>query len=445
MLLSVTSAARPNRPGGNQIKAIAAWCQPMLAGRDEQVGTSREQGRPLRIRTRRIERRRRSRRSGTLIAKETKKPPRDGRRPVEAYHRPMEAMYFERSLAQWIGAAAVFVIVGFGVPVFRAALRRRFSDEVPTSWSALVSRLNARWMRTTTLILGAAGSALVLEPGPGVLRVVWWVIVVTLGVQAIRLVPVAVEWGVRRANRSSRVAEPDKLDSLGGLIWAANFAGAAVIVLLCLQNLGVDVTALIAGLGIGGIAVALAVQNILGDLFASLTIALDELFCGGDFIVVGDEMGTVEHVGLKTTRVRSLSGEQLVFGNSDLLSSRIRNFKRMTQRRVVINLGVTYSTPPETLEKIVRLIREAIEAQPGVTFDRAHFCRFGASSLDFEAVYYFSSPDYNAHMDTQQAVHLGIARAFREQKVEFAFPTQTLYLEPGASPMKVQTPPARVS
>jgi small-conductance mechanosensitive channel len=159
-----------------------------------------------------------------------------------------------------------------------------------------------------------------------------------------------------------------------------------------------------------------------------LTIALDKPFVIGDFIVVGAEMGTIEHVGLKTTRVRSLSGEQLVFGNADLLSSRIRNYKRMNERRVLVGFGVTYSTPPETLEAVNGLVREAVEAQANVRFDRCHFHRFGASSLDYEAVYYINSPDYNVHMDVQQAVHLAIARAFRERGIEFAFPTQTLFL-----------------
>jgi len=140
-------------------------------------------------------------------------------------------------------------------------------------------------------------------------------------------------------------------------------------------------------------------------------------------------MGTVEHIGLKSTRIRSLSGEQLVFSNSDLLKSRIRNYKRMYERRVVFSLGVTYETPYEKLERIPALIREIIEAQPQVRFDRAHFKEYGAFSLNFEIVYYVLSPDYNLCMDTQQAINLAIFRRFKEEGIDFAYPTQTLYLQ----------------
>lgn len=212
-----------------------------------------------------------------------------------------------------------------------------------------------------------------------------------------------------------------------------NFLGRvvlwALVMLLILDNVGLDVTALVASLGIGGIAVALAVQNILGDLFASLSIAIDKPFVIGDFIIVGDFMGSVEHVGLKTTRLRSLSGEQLIFSNNDLLGSRIRNYKRMSERRAVFNVGVTYDTPPDKVERISGLIREAIEAQPDVRFDRAHFKGFGASSLDFEAVFYLLKPDFNFFMDTQQAINLKLLRDFGDRDIQFAFPTQTLHLQ----------------
>lgn len=201
-----------------------------------------------------------------------------------------------------------------------------------------------------------------------------------------------------------------------------------VLFLVALDTHGIDVTALVAGLGVGGIAVALAVQNILGDLFASLSIVLDKPFVYGDFIVVDDMFGTVEHVGLKTTRVRSLSGEQLVFSNSDLLGSRIRNYKRMTERRIAFSLGVVYQTPRATLERIPQILREAVEAQPDTRVDRAHLKGFGASSIDYEVVYYVLSADYGIYMDRQQAINLEILRRFEEAGVEFAYPTQTLFV-----------------
>lgn len=201
-----------------------------------------------------------------------------------------------------------------------------------------------------------------------------------------------------------------------------------LVALLLLDNMGLNVTALVASLGIGGIAVALAVQNILGDLFASLSIAIDQPFVIGDFIIIDDLMGTVEHVGLKTTRIRSLGGEQIIFSNNDLLKSRIRNYKRMQERRAVFSFGVTYDTPYATLEIIPQLIRQAIETQDKVRYDRAHFKNFGASSLDYEVVYYVLEPDYNVYMNTQQAVNLRLVKLFAEHNIAFAFPTQTLHL-----------------
>ncbi len=203
----------------------------------------------------------------------------------------------------------------------------------------------------------------------------------------------------------------------------------ATLVLIGLSNLGIDITALIAGLGVGGIAVALAAQNILGDLLASLSIVLDKPFVVGDFVVAGKEKGTVEHIGIKTTRLRSLSGEELVLSNKDLLESRIQNFKRMWVRRVVQNFGVVYSTSPELLEKIPTWVEEIIKREPKLQFDRCHFCAYGNSSLDFELVFFVSDPEYNVFMDLQQRVLLSIFRKFLAERVEFAFPTQSLYLE----------------
>jgi small-conductance mechanosensitive channel len=214
---------------------------------------------------------------------------------------------------------------------------------------------------------------------------------------------------------------------------ALSFLGRIVLwataLLLILDNLGVDVTALVAGLGIGGVAIALAVQNILGDLFASLSIVLDQPFVLGDFIVVGDLAGSVEHIGIKTTRIRSISGEQLVFSNADLLGSRIRNFGRMERRRVVFSIGVTYQTPVDKIERIPALIRSAVEAQEQVSFDRSHFSSYGDFSLNFETVYFVESSDYAKHMDILQAVNLRIFQSFADEGIEFAYPTQTLILE----------------
>lgn len=222
--------------------------------------------------------------------------------------------------------------------------------------------------------------------------------------------------------------DPGSVTTLGFVDFLGRVLLWSIILLLALDNLGVNVTALIAGLGVGGIAVALAVQNILGDLFASLSIVLDKPFAVGDFLAIGDMLGSVERVGLKTTRLRSLSGEQLVFSNSDLLQSRIRNYGRMYERRVVFEVGVTYQTPREKLEIIPGIMREAIDALEGTRFDRSHFKAYGDFSLLFETVYYVLSADYNRYMDIQQEVNLHIHRRFEEEGIDFAYPTQMLYI-----------------
>ncbi len=202
-----------------------------------------------------------------------------------------------------------------------------------------------------------------------------------------------------------------------------------VLLLLILDNIGVDVTTLVAGLGVGGIAVALAVQNILGDLFSSLSILLDKPFTPGDFIVVDDLMGTVEHIGLKTTRICSIHGEQIIFSNSDLLQSRIRNYRKMRERRVLFSVGVTYQTPQDKLVAIPGIIEETIKACENVRFERSHFKNFGDYALNFESVYHVSSRDYMAYMNIQQQINYALFKRFQAEGIEFAYPTQTLFCE----------------
>ncbi|MGB9109872.1 MAG: mechanosensitive ion channel family protein, partial [Telluria sp.] len=207
-----------------------------------------------------------------------------------------------------------------------------------------------------------------------------------------------------------------------------------IVALMVLDNFGVNITALVASLGVGGIAVALAVQNILGDLFASLSITLDKPFEIGDFIIVGDVLGSVEHIGLKTTRVRGLGGEQVVFSNGDLLKSRIHNHKRMETRRVAFVLRIAYGTTEELLCRVPRIIREIVAAKPNIDFERAHFFGWGEWSLNFEVVYHFRSPDYILHMDAQQDIFLEIYRRFEQEGIAFAHPLSIVRLAdpPGA-------------
>ena len=204
----------------------------------------------------------------------------------------------------------------------------------------------------------------------------------------------------------------------------------SIALLLCIENIGIDITALVAGLGIGGIAIALAAQNILGDLFASLAIVLDKPFEIDDYIVVGDMSGTVEQIGIKTTRIRALSGEELVCSNADLLGSRVRNYRRMRERRALINIGVVYQTSYKSLTKIPNFIEEIIKNTENARFERANFKSLGDSSLLFEVVFYVSVPgnNYIEYMNIIQDINYAIFKKFEDEKIDFAYPTQTLHI-----------------
>ena len=196
-----------------------------------------------------------------------------------------------------------------------------------------------------------------------------------------------------------------------------------------LDNLGFKISSVIAGLGIGGVAVALAAQAVLGDLFSYFAIFFDRPFEVGDFIIVGEYMGSIEDIGIKTTRIRSLGGEQLVFSNTDLTNSRVRNYKRMEKRRVVFKLGVTYQTSLQQLKEIPLIITGIIKKINDTAFDRAHFSSYGDFSLIFEVVYYVIGSDYNKYMNIQQEINLEIMEEFEKRRIEFAYPTQTIFLE----------------
>ncbi|MCF7874168.1 MAG: mechanosensitive ion channel family protein [Candidatus Omnitrophica bacterium] len=217
--------------------------------------------------------------------------------------------------------------------------------------------------------------------------------------------------------------------SLMGILKVIKFILWGLGLVFFLDNLGFDIAAVIAGLGVGGVAVALAAQAVLGDLFSYFSIIFDRPFEVGDFIIVGDLLGTIEHVGIKTTRIRSLGGEQLIFSNSDLTNSRVKNYKRMERRRVVFKLGVTYDTPLAKLREIPKVIENVIKNTEDTIFDRAHFFSYADFSLVFEIVYYVIGPDYNKYMDIQQKINFAIKEEFEKRSIEFAFPTQTLHLK----------------
>ena len=221
----------------------------------------------------------------------------------------------------------------------------------------------------------------------------------------------------------------DKVKQLRGIMVVINIVLWSLGAVFLFDNLGYNVTAIVTGLGIGGIAIALAAQNILGDLFNYFVIFFDRPFEIGDFVVVDDKKGNVEYVGIKTTRIKSISGEQIIISNSDLTNSRVHNFKRMEKRRIVFTIGVTYQTTPEQLKEIPQIIRQIITDQADAEIDRCHFATYGDFSLNFETVYFVTEPDYNKYMDIQQAINLKIFEEFASRKIEFAYPTQTLFIE----------------
>lgn len=252
-----------------------------------------------------------------------------------------------------------------------------------------------------------------------------WVIVLTISL--LRLLVSIIDYALERY-WLNRQGDDTKEKSLKGILAVIKVVVWGIGLTFLLDNLGFKVSAVIAGLGIGGIAVALAAQAVLGDLFSYFAIFFDRPFEVGDFIIIGDFMGSVEHVGIKTTRLRSLGGEQIIFSNTDLTNSRVRNYKRMERRRVVFKFGVVYQTPLEKLKKIPGIVSDLIVKDPDADFDRAHFFSFADSSLIFEVVYYVNSPDYNKYMDVQQQINFALKDELEKLGVEFAYPTQTLYL-----------------
>jgi small-conductance mechanosensitive channel len=350
----------------------------------------------------------------------------------------LKTVFYQNPVWLWFLAAAIAAAVPVVLWFIKEFLVRRLSvlaKRTKTDIDDFVIDLFGRTKLFFLILLGLYAGALALNLPPIADRVIKTLMLLSFLLQVGFWSSAVITFWIGRTAKRRLDHDPTAVTTIHAFGILGKIALWAILVLLALDNVGIKITSLIAGLGIGGIAIALAVQNILGDLFASLSIVFDKPFAIGDFIIVGDLMGTVERIGLKTTRVRSLSGEQLIFSNKDLLQSRIRNYKRMFERRVLFSIGVTYDTPSDKLKAIPPMIREIIEAQENTRFDRSHFSAYGDSSLNFETVYYVLVPDYNAYMDIQQAVNLAIYERFEELGIEFAFPTRTVYIAPstGAS------------
>ena len=292
------------------------------------------------------------------------------------------------------------------------------------------SVLRAMAARTLTLFLIAVAldgaTHAVAPPGP-LLRLMDNLFTIALAVQgALWLRELVLGLVRRRAGHGGEDAAA--LGSAMGVITVlVNVVVWLLAAILILDNLGVNVTALVAGLGVGGIAIGLAAQGIFSDLFAALAILFDRPFRVGDVISYGTSTGTVEHIGLKTTRIRSLSGEQLVMANTKLLDQQVANLRRIEERRVVLNFGIIYQTPPAVLEALPGHLQAIVAAQPDCRFDRAAFTGFSPSSLDFELMFYVTVPEVEVMLAARQAVGFAMVRRFAELGVAFAYPTQTSF------------------
>ena len=322
------------------------------------------------------------------------------------------------------------VLAGFiTVIVIKAALRlaiqrlgalsRRTTTQVDDGLVRVLEQTNAMLIWVVGLLVGL-GLLPLDDRWHGRVSQLWFAVVaIQLGLWGQQAVSQGLQYQARRQAGESAAA-PALSASATLLGWGLRGALWVVIALAVLSNMGVNITAFVASLGIGGVALALAVQNILGDLFASLAIAVDKPFEVGDSITVGDVTGTVERVGLKTTRIRSLGGEQIVMSNAELLKRTVANFKRLQTRRVAFTFGLTYEASADEVAAVPPIVRDLIEADPKLEFVRAHFKGFGQSSLDFEVVYRVLDPSYDVYMDRQQALNLALMRALRERGVSFS-------------------------
>jgi small-conductance mechanosensitive channel len=358
--------------------------------------------------------------------------------------RPTDLLHYEflgNPVLNWGYSLITFLVMLTVLPIIRrfiAARRRSWTaiDRVQVHTAIELTALLVE--RTSRLFLFAVALYLAsrhLVFPPRIERVEEIIIVCVFWLQAGLWGMASVRFGIDV--RRGRSADLDSMltGSLDVIMFCAGLVIWAMVMLLALDNLGVQIKPLLAGLGIGGIAIALAVQTVLGDLLASMSIALDKPFGVGDSLTIDNFQGTVEHIGVKSTRLRSLSGEQIIIANADIIKARVRNFGRMSERRAVFQFGVNYDTPTEVLAKIPGDVRSIVESQPNTRFDRCHLLTYGDTALQYELVYFMTKSDFALYADTQQAINLALLDKLREHKVQLAAPTRGLvYVELPAKP-----------
>ena len=338
--------------------------------------------------------------------------------------------FYHNRFSEYLLCLAILVGGILAVKILQYLVTRKMKAWAESTQSHFDDFLVNRIRKTAIPLayLGVAQAALrVLNLTPLVGKIVDMAGIVLLAVIAILFTVALVRFAFQEyLRKQGEDASQDR--ALKGVMSLVNALVWIIGTLFMLDNLGFRISTVVAGLGIGGIAVALAAQAVLGDLFAYFTILFDRPFEIGDFVIVGDHMGVIERLGIKTTRIASLSGEQIIVSNKDLTDSRVRNYKRMAKRRVLFRLGVTYQTKAELLREIPGIIADVFRDLEGAALDRAHFATYGDFSLNFEIVYYVDGNDYAKYMDIQQKANLRIHEEFEKRGIEFAYPTQTLYL-----------------
>lgn len=347
-------------------------------------------------------------------------------------------IYFGNSLIAWVGAIAVIAVCFILLKLFKKGILRKlkkWSEKTKTSFDDFLLESVEKSVIPFIYVLIVYLTLSYLNLPEKVTNVVHVAMLLVSTFYILRVINSALQYFIYGFLKKQDDGDVKQKQARGLLVIVKVITWMLGIVFL-LDNLGYNVSTIIAGLGIGGIAIALAAQTILGDLFSYFVILFDRPFEIGDFINIDDKAGVVEYIGIKTTRLRTLSGEQLVCSNKDLTDSRVHNFKRMEKRRIVFSIGVTYQTSAEILQTIPQIIKNIVSKQEDVVFDRAHFSGFGDFSLNFEVVFYMLTSDYVVYMDKQQSIFFEIFRTFEMKGIEFAYPTQTLFLNNDHAPVE---------
>ena len=335
---------------------------------------------------------------------------------------------FYNSLTKWAIAAVIFIFVYAVLKIFKNILLARLKKIATKTKNefddVIINGLDAiHW--PFNLFIAVYVSQYVLYVSEKIQTILYYILIVTVSYYLIRVVQAAIDVFIKKLMVQKDKEGQEMMKLISTVIKIGLWA---IAIMLILSNLGYNITSLMAGFGIGGIVIAFAIQKIASDLFSSLSIYFDKPFSPGDFVAIGEDKGTVKSIGMRTTRITSLQGEELVIPNSEIVSARVQNFGKMEKRRVAFNIGVTYDTPKKKLEAIPAIIKTIIKAQKKTEFDRCYFKDFGDSALGFDIVYYVDSGEYEDYLKVQQAINLAIVAEFESKGIEMAFPTQTIHL-----------------